>query len=158
AEQVGLLLQRDEIKYLSEVMNFPAVLANDPEMMAKIHAAHKVNKPVDGHAPGLRQEAVKKYAAAGITTDHECVSADEALEKLEAGMYILIREGSAAKNFDALIDLLKTHPGKVMFCSDDKHPNELLKGHINELVKRAIARGCDMFDVLYAACVLPVLH
>lgn len=158
AAQVALLLQREEIKYLSEVMNFPAVLSNDADMMAKIDAARRAGKPVDGHAPGLRGDKAKQYAAAGISTDHECVDKDEALDKLEAGMYILIREGSAAKNFDALIDLLKSHPGRIMFCSDDKHPHELVKGHINQLVQRALARGCDLFDVLYAACVLPVIH
>lgn len=152
------LLQRDEIKYLSEMMNFPGVLSEDGEVMAKIAAAKALRKPIDGHAPGLRGRDAERYAAAGISTDHECVSKEEALDKLNAGMYILIREGSAAKNFDALIDLLKTHPEKIMFCSDDKHPNELVKGHINQLVIRALAYGCDLFDTLYAACVLPVQH
>lgn len=158
AHAVAQLLQRDEIKYLSEMMNFPGVLSEDREVMAKIAAAKALGKPIDGHAPGLRGGDAEKYAAAGISTDHECVSKEEALDKLNAGMYILIREGSAAKNFDALIELLKTHPGKIMFCSDDKHPHELVKGHINELVIRALAHGCDLFDVLYAACVLPVQH
>lgn len=140
------------------MMNFPGVLNKDATVMAKIAAAHKYNKPVDGHAPTLRGDAAGQYAAAGITTDHECVSAAEAEDKIAAGMYILIREGSAARNFDALISLLKKYPGKIMFCSDDKHPDELVKGHINELVKRALATGADLFDVLHAACVLPVEH
>jgi adenine deaminase len=155
---VRQLLQRKEIKYLSEMMNFPGVLSQDKEVMAKIAAAKAVGKPVDGHAPGLHGAQAEKYAAAGISTDHECVSKEEALDKLNAGMYILIREGSAAKNFDALIDLLKTHPGKIMFCSDDKHPHELVRGHINQLVVRALQQGCDLFDTLNAACILPVLH
>lgn len=156
--EIRSLLQRPEIRYLAEMMNFPGALHGDPDVLAKIKAAHELGKPVDGHAPGLRGTEAARYAALGISTDHECVTAEEALDKIEAGMYILIREGSAAKNFDALIGLLKTHPGRIMFCSDDKHPDELVKGHINELVLRALREGCDLFDTLYAACVLPVLH
>jgi adenine deaminase len=158
AKDIETLLQRDEIKYLAEMMNFPGVLHNDDEVMAKIAAAKLWNKPVDGHAPGLRGAEAGRYASAGITTDHECVSLTEALDKIAAGMYILIREGSAAKNYTALAPLLRSHPGKVMFCSDDKHPDELLMGHINRLVARAVADGYDVFDVLYAACILPVQH
>jgi adenine deaminase len=158
AKDIEALLQRDEIKYLAEMMNFPGVLHHDEEVMAKIMAAKLWNKPVDGHAPGLRGAGALQYASAGITTDHECVSLDEALDKIAAGMYILIREGSAAKNYAALAPLLRSHPGKVMFCSDDKHPDELLTGHINRLVARAVSEGYDVFDVLHAACILPVLH
>jgi len=158
AKGVESLLQRKEIRYLSEMMNFPGVLFQDEEVMAKIAAAKALGKPIDGHAPGLRGEDVVTYAAADISTDHECVSLEEALDKLAAGMYILIREGSAAKNYAALAPLLKSHPGKIMFCSDDKHPDELCKGHINQLVQRAVAEGYDLFDVLHAACILPVLH
>jgi len=157
-EEVAALLARDEIKYLTEMMNFPGVLTGDAGVMAKIAAAKAAGKPIDGHAPGLRGEAAARYAAAGISTDHECVSLEEALDKLEAGMLILIREGSAAKNYEALAPLLKSHPGRIMFCSDDKHPDELVKGHINELVKRALREGYDCFDVLHAACILPVQH
>ena len=158
AKDIEALLQRDEIKYLAEMMNFPGVLHQDEEVMAKIMAAQLWNKPVDGHAPGLRGAEARQYALAGITTDHECVSLVEALDKIAAGMYILIREGSAARNYAALAPLLRSHPGKVMFCSDDKHPDELLSGHINRLVVRAVSDGYDVFDVLYAACILPVLH
>ncbi len=158
AKAIAGLLQRDEIRYLAEMMNFPGVLHQDEEVMAKIAAAKAVNKPIDGHAPGLRGEEARQYAAAGMSTDHECVSLDEALDKIEAGMYILIREGSAARNYEALAPLLRSHPQKVMFCSDDKHPDELLKGHIGQLVARAVAEGYDVFDVLYAACILPVQH
>lgn len=158
AKDIEVLMSRSEIKYLAEMMNFPGVLHRDEEVMAKITFAKQYNKPVDGHAPGLRGEEAQAYANAGITTDHECVSLDEALDKIAAGMYILIREGSAAKNYNALAPLLKSHPGKVMFCSDDKHPDELLKGHINTLVKRAVAEGYDIYDVLHAASILPVLH
>lgn len=155
---VEALLQHPEIKYLSEMMNFPGVLHKDPEVMAKIAAAHKAGKPVDGHAPGLRSAAAKQYIDAGISTDHECFTLEEAKEKLQYGMQILVREGSAAKNFEALIPLLHDHSGQMMFCSDDKHPDSLVEGHINVLVKRALAYGIDLFKVLRAACVNPELH
>lgn len=155
---IEALMQRKEIRYLSEMMNFPGVLAGDPEVMAKIAAARKYDKPVDGHAPGLRGEDAARYIAAGISTDHECFTRAEAQEKLKLGMKILIREGSAAKNFEALIDLLHEYPDQIMFCSDDKHPDSLVKGHINELCARAVAKGIDIFAVLKAACVNPVLH
>lgn len=158
SNDIKALLQRKEIKYLTEMMNFPGVLFEDREVMLKIAAAKALGKPVDGHAPGLRGKDAFRYAAAGITTDHECVSIEEAHDKLAAGMNILIREGSAAKNYQALAPLLKSHPGKIMFCSDDKHPDELCRGHINQLVERAVAEGYDLYDVLHAACILPVLH
>jgi adenine deaminase len=156
--EVEKLLQRKEIKYLSEMMNFPGVLLKDGEVMKKIAAAHKLDKPVDGHAPGLIGAEAKKYIDAGISTDHECFTAEEALDKLKYGMKILIREGSAAKNFEALIGLLDDYPGMIMFCSDDKHPDSLAAGHINLLCARAVAKGIDIFKVLRAACVNPVLH
>jgi adenine deaminase len=152
------LLQRDDIKYLSEMMNFPGVLNEDEEVMKKISAAHKLLKPVDGHAPGLKGDQAKQYIAAGITTDHECFTKEEALDKLQNGMKIIIREGSAAKNFEALIDLLNDYPNQMMFCSDDKHPDSLVLGHINQLCARAVAKGIDLFKILQAACVNPVLH
>jgi adenine deaminase len=155
---VDSLLQKDEIKYLSEMMNFPGVLTEDKQVMEKIAAAKKYNKPVDGHAPGLRGADAKKYINAGISTDHECFTAAEALEKLQYGMKILIREGSAAKNFDALIDLLNDYPNDIMFCSDDKHPDSLVAGHINLLCSRAVAKGVNPFKVLQAACINPALH
>lgn len=173
SSEVEKLLQRDEIKYLSEMMNFPGVLFKDEEVMKKIAAAHKLNKPVDGHAPGLRGDDAKKYIEASpnlseggpldspmvrISTDHECFTADEALDKLKYGMKILIREGSAAKNFEALIDLLNDYPDMIMFCSDDKHPDSLVLGHINQLCARAVAKGIDLFKILKAACINPVLH
>jgi adenine deaminase len=157
-EDIKALMSHNEIKYLAEMMNFPGVLYRDEEVMAKIAFAKQFNKPVDGHAPGLRGKEAQAYADAGITTDHECVSLDEALDKITAGMHILIREGSAVKNYAALAPLLQSHPKKVMFCSDDKHPDELLNGHINALVKRAVAEGYNIYDVLHAACILPVLH
>ncbi|MFT3826981.1 MAG: adenine deaminase [Chitinophagaceae bacterium] len=158
AAQVETLLQKPEIKYLSEMMNFPGVLFKDPEVMQKIEAAHRLGKPVDGHAPGLRGEQAKQYIDAGISTDHECFTAEEALDKLQHGMKIIIREGSAARNFEALIDILPSYPDKIMFCSDDKHPDSLVAGHIDQLCARAAARGIDLFDILQAACVNPVLH
>lgn len=155
---VKKLLENDEIKYLSEMMNFPGVLFKDAEVMKKIAAAHALGKPVDGHAPGLRGEQAKEYIEAGISTDHECFTAEEAVDKLQHGMKILIREGSAAKNFEALIELLEDHPKMIMFCSDDKHPDSLVAGHLNQLCARAIAKGHDIFNVVRAACVNPVLH
>lgn len=152
------LMQMKEIKYMSEMMNWPGVVFGDEEVEKKLEIAKKYNKPVDGHAPGIKGEQAEKYAKAGISTDHECYTMEEALDKINDGMHILIREGSAAKNFDALIDLLKDHPERVMFCSDDKHPNDLVKGHINELVKRAINRGYDPVTVLRAASLNPVKH
>jgi adenine deaminase len=155
---IDRLMRRDEIRYLSEMMNFPGVLHGDEEVMKKIAAAHKHNKPVDGHAPGLRGEQARQYIAAGISTDHECFTAEEALDKLKEGMKILIREGSAARNFEALADLLHDHSDLMMFCSDDKHPDSLVAGHINQLCARAIAKGIDLFKVLQAACINPVKH
>ena len=155
---VDALLQKKEIRYLSEMMNSPGVLFNDEEVMKKIASAKKYNKPVDGHAPGLRGADAKKYIDAGISTDHECFTAEEALDKLSFGMKILIREGSAAKNFEALIGLMNEHFESMMFCSDDKHPDSLVDGHINQLCARAVAKGIDVFKVLQAACVSPVKH
>ena len=152
------LLQRDEVLYLSEMMNFPGVLNGDEEVLKKLRAAKKWNKPIDGHAPGLRGEQAKQYIDAGISTDHECFTAEEALDKLQHGMKIIIREGSAAKNFEALIELLNDHPNEIMFCSDDKHPDSLVAGHINLLCARAVAKGFDIYKVLQAACVNPVGH
>ncbi len=158
SKAVDKLLQNPDIWYLSEMMNYPGVLHNDPEVIAKIDAAKRAGKPVDGHAPGLRGMDAANYAAAGISTDHECFTLDEALDKIKAGMHILIREGSAAKNYDALASLLKLYPEKVMFCSDDKHPDALVLGHINELVKRSITRGYDLYSILRAASINPVMH
>jgi len=158
ATDVEKLLQRDEIKYLSEMMNFPGVLFKDEEVLQKIASAHRLNKPVDGHAPGLRGEKAKQYIDAGIYTDHECFTKEEALDKLNYGMKILIREGSAAKNFEALINLLNDWPDMMMFCSDDKHPDSLVLGHINQLCARAVANGINIFKILKAACLNPVLH
>ena len=156
--EVDTLLAKGEINYLSEMMNFPGVLNHDEEAMKKIYSARKYNKPVDGHAPGLRGEDAWNYIEAGITTDHECFTKEEALDKLKYGMKILIREGSAAKNFEALIDLLHDYEDEIMFCSDDKHPDSLVKGHINELCQRSVAKGIDIFKVLKAACLNPVKH
>lgn len=156
--EVETLLARPDIYYLSEVMNYLGVLHGDPDMLAKIALAKKYAKPVDGHAPGLRGEAAKRYIDAGIQTDHECFTKEEALDKLKAGMKILIREGSAAKNFEALIDLLPEYYEQMMFCCDDKHPDELIVSHMDEHVRRAVARGLDLFQVLQVACINPVNH
>ncbi|WP_339873767.1 adenine deaminase [Olleya marilimosa] len=158
SDDIKTLMANPDIKYLAEMMNYPGVLFDDEEVLKKIAWAKHYNKPVDGHAPGLRGNDVTKYINAGISTDHECFTYDEALEKLQKGMKILIREGSAAKNFEALIDLLPEHYQNMMFCSDDKHPDDLLLNHINVLCARAVAKDIDVFKVLQAACVNPVKH
>ena len=158
SEAVKKLLQNADIKYLTEMMNYPGVLFDDDEVMKKIAWAKHYNKPVDGHAPGLRGDDLTKYIHAGISTDHECFTFEEGLEKLQKGMKVLIREGSAAKNFEALIDLLPTYFENMMFCSDDKHPDDLLLNHINALCARAVAKNIDIFKVLQVACINPVKH
>lgn len=158
AKDMDFLFEKYGLKYLSEMMNFPGVLFNVPEVMAKIESAKKHGRPVDGHAPGLKGADAKKYVGAGITTDHECFTIDEALEKISYGMKVLIREGSAAKNFGELHPLIKEKKDMIMFCSDDKHPDDLVESHINALAKRAVGLGYDLFDVLQIACINPVEH
>lgn len=155
---VEKLLARDDVKYLSEVMNFPGVITGDADMLAKIRAAKRLGKSIDGHAPGLRGELLKKYLAAGIETDHECFTLAEAEEKLALGCDILIREGSAARNFEALWPLIDRYPDHCMFCTDDMHPDTLVQGHIDRLAARAIAHDADLFNVLSVACVNAVKH
>lgn len=157
-EELEELLKLEEIKYLGEVMNFPGVLSGDSILHKKISIAKKYSKLIDGHAPGLRGKGLMQYIDAGITTDHECLTKDEALEKIRLGMKIQIREGSAAKNAEDLISIIDEHCEDCMFCSDDKHPDDLVKGHINDLVKMALNSGIDMMKVLTVACVNPVLH
>jgi adenine deaminase len=158
AAAVEALLRNDEILYLSEMMNYPGVISGDAEVMKKLEAARRHGKPADGHAPGVTGEDARKYFAAGISTDHECFTLEEGLEKAKLGVKILVREGSAAKNFEALLPLLHEFPGQVMFCSDDKHPDDLVAGHINQLAARALRHGEDLFDVMQAACVNAVEH
>jgi adenine deaminase len=158
SEGIKRLLENPDIKYLAEMMNYPGILFKDEEVMAKIAWAKHYNKPVDGHAPGLRGDDLITYINSGIATDHECFTYDEGLEKLQKGMKVLIREGSAAKNFEALVDLIPEHFENMMFCSDDKHPDDLLLHHINNLCARAVAKGIDLFQILQMACINPVKH
>lgn len=158
ARDIEKLLQLDDIGYLSEVMNYPGVIHDDAEVMKKISLAHKAGKVIDGHAPGLKGDDLRKYVSAGISTDHECFTIEEAREKIALGMKVLIREGSAAKNFDELIPLLNECPESIMLCSDDKHPFDLIQGHINLLVKRALEQGYELFDVLRSVCMNPKQH
>lgn len=158
AEAIKELMSRPEIKYLAEMMNYPGVLFDDEEVLKKIAWAKHYKKPIDGHAPGVVGDDITKYIAAGMSTDHECFTYEEGLEKLQKGMKVLIREGSAAKNFEALIDLLPEDFENMMFCSDDKHPDDLIVDHINKLCARAVAKGIDVFKVLQAACINPVEH
>lgn len=157
-EDIDELLSSADISYLAEMMNYPGVIFDDEMVHKKLDIAKRYGKPIDGHAPGLRGEKARKYIAAGISTDHECFTYEEALEKLQLGMKIIIREGSAAKNFEALIDLLPDHYERMMFCSDDKHPDDLIVGHINQIVIRALAKGVDIYKVLQAACINPIQH
>ncbi len=157
-EEITQLFEEGSCSYLSEMMNYPAVLARDPLVMDKIAAAQKFNLPVDGHAPGLKGKDAQHYASAGITTDHECTTLEEAIDKIAAGMYIIIREGSAAKNYNALHSLMSSHPNKVMLCSDDKHPDDLVRGHINQLVARSLTYSYNLMDVVSIACINPVRH
>jgi adenine deaminase len=157
-DELDELLSHNDIKYLSEMMNFPGVINRDKFEMDKLAIAQKYGKPADGHAPGVKGEAAKKYIEAGITTDHECFTMEEALEKIKYGMKIQVREGSAAKNFEALVDLLDQHADKVLFCSDDKHPDDLVEGHINQMIKRAIAKGYDPIKVLKSVILNPIEH
>ena len=158
AQVIEQLMAREDIYYLSEMMNYPGVLADDPEILRKLEAAKKNGKPIDGHAPMVTGDDIRKYVEAGISTDHECFVVEDALEKIKLGMKVLIREGSAAKNFNALIPLMAKYPEMLMFCSDDKHPNDLIKGHINLLVKRALKQGYKLMDVLKAASLNAVKH
>jgi len=158
ADDIKILFTEDKLHYLSEMMNFPGVLFKDPEVMKKLEVAKELGKPVDGHAPGLKGEDAKNYISAGISTDHECYMIDEAYEKINYGMKILIREGSAAKNYETLKPLISEYTDSVMFCSDDKHPDNLAESHINELVKRSLKYGYDLFDILQCACVNAVRH
>lgn len=158
AAAVEALLQRPDIWFLSEMMNFPAVVAGDAEVLSMIRAAQRLQKPVDGHAPGLRGDALAAYAAAGIGTDHETLDRAEAEEKLALGMKLMIREGSAAKGFDEMAAFLESRPGRCMLCTDDCHPDDLAAGHIDAMVRRALRRGTDPIRVLQAASVVPVRH
>ncbi|MEI7597441.1 MAG: adenine deaminase [Bacteroidota bacterium] len=157
-EEIEELMKMDEIKYMGEMMNFPGVLFQDKEVMAKLAIAKKYNKPIDGHAPNLSNTDAELYINSGISTDHECFTIAEAEEKLKLGMKVLIREGSAAKNFDELISLVDLYPNQIMLCSDDKHPDDLVNGHLNLLIKRALAKGCSLMNVIRSLTVLPVKH
>lgn len=158
ADDVVALMSREDIGFLGEMMNFPGVLAGDESVLKKIQAAKDAGKPVDGHAPGLMGDQRRQYAAAGITTDHECTSLEEGRDAVASGMTVQIREGSAAKDFNALAPLIGEASGQVMFCTDDSHPDDFIKGHVDRIVRMAIKCGYDIFDILNAACVVPVKH
>ena len=158
AVDISLLMSRPDIYFLGEMMNFPGVIFKDDQVIKKLAAAHLQNKPVDGHAPGLVGDNMIQYVAAGITTDHEAHTLPEAEDKIKQGMKILIRNGSATTSFKELLPLLQTHPEDVMFCSDDKHPDELMNGHINKMVIHAVAKGYPLMNVLRAVSLNPVKH
>lgn len=158
AQSVKKLLAYPNLNHLAEVMAFPSVIAGDEEILQKIEYAKELNLPIDGHAPMLSGDDLQHYIDAGISTDHEASSYEEGEEKIQRGMKILIREGSAAKNYDALAPLIPLYADMLMFCSDDKHPDDLLKSHINALVIRSIEKGYDLFDVLKIASLNPIRH
>jgi len=158
AGEIEKLMARPDIGFLAEMMNYPGVLAGDKEVLRKIEAAHRYGKPVDGHAPGLTDSLRNQYATAGITTEHECSTMEEGRSCIHAGMKVIIREGSGAKDYEQLIPLLGEYPDMVMFCTDDCHPEDFVRGHINSIVKRALADGYNLWDVLQAACVNAQRH
>ncbi|MGE0089850.1 MAG: adenine deaminase [Bacteroidales bacterium] len=157
-KEIQKLLENPDIYYLAEMMNFPGVIHGDKDVLAKLNHATNLNKPIDGHAPGLTGVNLQKYASKNITTDHECTTIEEAIEKINNGMKIQIREGSAAKDFENLFPLIDSYPDKIMFCTDDCHPDDLIKGHINKTVKRAVEKGADLFNVLAATTINPINH
>lgn len=158
ADETARLLEREDLHFLAEMMNYPGVLNKDPEVMRKIEAAKNAGKPIDGHYPLATGPKLKAYIESGISTDHETIYLEKGCEKCELGMHVLIREGSAAKNFDALHPLLKEYPEQIMFCTDDAHPSFLNKGHINRMVKKSLDLGYDLYDVLRAASYNPAMH
>ena len=158
AKAVEMLMARDDIGFLAEMMNYVGVLGNDSEVMQKIEAARLHGKPVDGHAPGLTGRQRGQYAGAGISTDHECSTLEEGRSCIKAGMKVIIREGSAAKDYQLLSPLIGESPNMVMLCTDDCHPDDFVRGHIDSIVKRAIADGYDLWDILQIACVNPQRH
>ena len=158
ARDVEELLGRDDIFFLAEMMNFPGVISQDPEVMAKIQSAVRMGKRVDGHAPGLCGPELASYIRAGISTDHESLSLAECYEKLALGMKIQLRQGSSARNLDDLHPLISSHSGQCMLCTDDLKPADLVHGHINLLIKKCLSLGHDLFDILQCACVNPVHH
>ena len=158
AKAIALLMRRKDISHLGEMMNFPGVLFRDPDTLAKIKAAVDAGKKVDGHSPGLLGEDLHTYQSYGISTDHECTTLQEALERIYLGMYVQIRQGSAARDFDNLSPLIASHPTQIMFCSDDKHVDELLDDHLEGIVRKSVALGYNIFDILQAACLNPIIH
>ncbi len=158
ADDIEKLMERDDIGYLAEMMNYPGVLSGDKEVLRKIEAARRNGKPVDGHAPGLTGRQRDMYTATGISTDHECSTLEEGRSCINAGMKVIIREGSAAKDYERLSPLIGESPNMVMLCTDDCHPDDFVRGHINSIVKRAIADGYDLWDILQVACVNPQKH
>lgn len=159
AEAVDRLLARKDLFYLSEMMNFPGVILGFPDVIAKLDSAKKYGKVIDGHAPGLRGADLQKYIEAGISTDHESFTYEEAVEKIKLGMKILIREGSSARNFETLYPLIDKYPDSVMLCTDDSHPDTLIhEGHIDKLIRRGQEKGLDIYNLIRAAVINPVEH
>ena len=157
AEDLQPFFDREKIVALAEMMNFPGVIFRDADVLAKIESARLQKKPVDGHAPGLKEQALYAYIAAGIQSDHECTTAQEAKEKLMAGMYIMVREGTGAKNLQALLPVINAKTSRrMMWCTDDRHPHDLIEdGHIDSIVREAIASGLDPMIAIQMATLNP---
>ena len=153
-------LENERILGLAEMMNYPGVLNNDYQVLKKINVTKKKNKSIDGHAPRLTKEELNAYIASGVSSDHECTSFQEALEKLTLGQYIQLREGTACKNLENLIGLIKEpYTSRLMFSTDDKHPSDLIKeGHIDHIIRKAIKFGADPISCYIIASFNPAIH
>jgi len=158
SDKVHELLKNKDLHFLSEMMNYPGVIFNDEDVHNKLKYAKELNMPIDGHAPGLKGDDLEKYVNSGISTEHECTTIEEAKAKIKLGMKVQIREGSAAKNFEVLYSLIDLYPNDIMLCTDDTHPDDLMLGHINELVKRSVNKGLNLFNIIKAVNINPINH
>ncbi len=150
-------IRHPRILGLAEMMNFPGAIQGDADIQAKIALAAAAGKPVDGHAPGVGGRALQAYRAAGIASDHECTRREEALEKLRLGLHIMVREGTGAKNLKELVPLINpANAHRFMWCTDDRHPHELMvEGHIDAMIREAIAQGIDPVTAMRIATLNP---
>ncbi|MCF8361840.1 MAG: adenine deaminase [Prolixibacteraceae bacterium] len=150
-EEIDYLFKNNICTHLSEMMNFPGVLTGDKDVKAKIDIAKKYSKVIDGHAPLLSGDDLQLYYGSGITTDHECTTIEEATEKIELGFKIMLRKSSASNDFDKLYPLINEFPDSLMLCTDDCHPEDLIKGYINDLAKHLLNNNYSIFDILKVA-------
>ncbi len=144
--------------HLAEMMNFPGVLNGDEIVLKKIEVANRFQKNIDGHAPLLSGINLLNYISKNITTDHECITVSEAIEKIDAGMKIMLRESSASKDFDNLITLINSHPDYIMFCTDDCHPDELQNGYLEKLFRKALLKRYPIKNIIKGSNINAVNH